>query len=204
MMRHMGRRSLATERRTQVLEATARCLARHGLAGATLERISQESGMSRSHIRYYVGNRDDLLLAVIEWLHERYDLVMAAQVAAAPDDEKLRTALDYLFGMAFVAPGDDNAVIRELLSAGLDNVAVREAMLAGYRHIQATVEVGLAAEFPGCAPARRRSVAYGLFSLALGNAMMADLDLPVAAGGLARVSAEALLAQLAMELAPQG
>ncbi|MER5185782.1 TetR family transcriptional regulator, partial [Streptomyces sp. NPDC002896] len=112
----MGRRSLAVERRQQIIEATTRCLRRHGLAGATLERIAEESGMSRSHIRHYVGNREDLLLAVVRHLHERYDQAFAASVAEAAVDAKLAAVMDYLYGPEFTAPGDDNAVIRELLS----------------------------------------------------------------------------------------
>ena len=60
----MGRRSLAEERRVQILEAAARCIAEHGVEGATQERIAAAAGMSRPHIRHYVGNRGDLLDAV--------------------------------------------------------------------------------------------------------------------------------------------
>lgn len=80
----MGRRSLAAERRQQVLEAASRCLARNGLAGTTLEKIAEESGLSRSHVRHYVGNRDDLLLALVDWVQERDDRAFAAAVEEAP------------------------------------------------------------------------------------------------------------------------
>ncbi|MFB6672104.1 TetR/AcrR family transcriptional regulator [Streptomyces sp. NPDC056390] len=193
----MGRRSLAGERKQQIIEATTRCLRRHGLAGATLERIAEESGMSRSHIRHYIGNREDLLLAVVRHLHERYDQAFAASVDEAAQEAKLAAVMDYLYGPEFTAPGDDNAVIRELLSAGLDSDAVREAMLAGYQYTLEAVEAGIAAEHPDASAARRRAAAYGLLCLALGNAVMADMDLRMASGGLVRVAAEAVVEQLA-------
>ncbi|WP_405539302.1 TetR/AcrR family transcriptional regulator [Streptomyces sp. NBC_00075] len=192
----MGRRSLVAERRQQVLEAASRCLARHGLAGATLEKIAEESGLSRSHIRHYVGNRDDLLLAVVEWVQERDDRAFAAAVEQAPPERRLGVAMDYLFGPWFLGVGDESAVILELIRAGQSDETLREAMMSGYRMMLGAIDSGLAAEFPDSAPAMRRGTAYGLLCLALGNAMMSDLDRALASGGLIRVAGEALVAQL--------
>ncbi|MET7779848.1 MULTISPECIES: TetR/AcrR family transcriptional regulator [Streptomyces] len=192
----MGRRSLVAERRQQVMEAAGRCLVKYGLAGSTLERIAEESGLSRSHIRHYVGNRDDLLLALVDWVQERDDRVFAASVEQAPPEQRLAIALDYLFGPEFASADDESAVIRELLRAGQEDEVLREAMLGGYRLIQSAIDQALAAEFPHSTAAVRRSTAYGLLTLALGNAMMADLDRRLSSGGLVRVAGEALVAQL--------
>ncbi|MEV6701599.1 helix-turn-helix domain-containing protein [Streptomyces sp. NPDC051453] len=192
----MGRRSLAAERRGQVMEAASQCLVKYGLAGTTLERIAEESGLSRSHIRHYVGNRDALLLALVDWVQERDDRVFAATVEQALPEQRLAIALDYLFGPEFASADDETAVIRELLRAGDEDETLREAMLGGYRLIQAAIDQALAAEFPHSTATVRRSTAYGLLALALGNAMMAGLDPRVSSGGLVRVAGEALVAQL--------
>lgn len=196
----MGRRSLVAERRQQVLEAASRCLVKHGLAGSTLERIAEESGLSRSHIRHYVGNRDDLLLALVDWVQERDDRVFAASVAQAPPQERLSIALDYLFGPEFTSADDESTVIRELLRAGQENEALREAMLSGYQLIQSAIDQALATEFPHSTTAMRRSTAYGLLTLALGNSMMGGLDPRLSSGGLARVAGESLVARLGTTL----
>ncbi|MGW2611834.1 TetR/AcrR family transcriptional regulator [Streptomyces mirabilis] len=200
----MGRPSLATERRQQVLEAASRCLARGGLAGATLEKIAEESGLSRSHVRHYVGNRDDLLLALVEWVQERDDRAFATAVEEAPPERRLGVAMDHLFGPWFLSAGDETGVILELIRAGQSDEKLREAIMSGYRLMLGAIDSGLAAEFPASTPAVRRGTAYGLLCLAIGNAVISDLDRPLGSGGLIRVAGEALVAQLGTVTAARG
>jgi AcrR family transcriptional regulator len=192
----VGRPSMATERTEQIMQATARCLQKHGLAGTTLERVSEESGLSRSHVRHYVGNRDDLLRAFANWLYTGYEAEFTGKIAAAPDREKLPIAMDYLFSSGFLPIGDDDTVIRELITAGITDDSIRATLQERYLQAVQAVENALAAEYPAASPGARRSVAYGLWCLALGNSTMAELQLPVASGGLIRTAAEQLLERL--------
>ncbi|MFD1373291.1 TetR/AcrR family transcriptional regulator [Actinoplanes sichuanensis] len=192
----MGRPSMATERTEQIMQATARCLQKHGLAGTTLERVAEESGLSRSHVRHYVGNRDDLLRAFANWLYTGYEAEFTGKIAAAPDREKLPIAMDYLFSSGFLPIGDDDTVIRELITAGITDDSIRATLQERYLQAVQAVEQALAAEYPRASPGARRSVAYGLWCLALGNSTMAELQLPVASGGLIRTAAEQLLERL--------
>ncbi|MDF2581004.1 MAG: TetR/AcrR family transcriptional regulator, partial [Microbacterium sp.] len=43
----MARPSVAEERTRQIVDATIRTIAAHGITGASLERIAEEAGMSR-------------------------------------------------------------------------------------------------------------------------------------------------------------
>ena len=61
----MARPSLKEQRSKQILDAFGRCVARYGVEGATLEKIAEEAGLQRSLLRHNVGNRDDLLDALI-------------------------------------------------------------------------------------------------------------------------------------------
>ena len=51
----MGRKSLANERREQILDAFAIYLRQHGFEGCTLERVAEIAGVQRSIIRHYIG-----------------------------------------------------------------------------------------------------------------------------------------------------
>jgi AcrR family transcriptional regulator len=192
----VGRPSMAAERTEQIMQATARCLQKHGLAGTTLERVAEESGLSRSHVRHYVGNRDDLLRAFANWLYTGYEAEFTGKIAAAPDREKLPIAMDYLFSSGFLPIGDDDTVIRELITAGITDESIRATLQERYLQAVQAVEQALTAEYPGASSGARRSVAYGLWCLALGNSTMAELQLPVASGGLIRTAAEQLLERL--------
>ncbi|BCY12793.1 TetR/AcrR family transcriptional regulator [Actinoplanes sp. L3-i22] len=192
----MGRPSMAAERTEQILQATARCLQKNGLAGTTLERVAEESGLSRSHVRHYVGNRDDLLRRFADWLYTGYEAEFIGRIAGAASRDKLPFAMDYLFSTGFLPISDDDTVIRELITAGIADERIRVTMQAHYTQAIQSVEDALAAEYPASAPAARRSVAYGLWCLAMGNSMMAEMQLPIASGGLVRAAAEALLERL--------
>jgi AcrR family transcriptional regulator len=190
---------MAAERTEQIMQATGRCLQKNGLAGTTLERVAEESGLSRSHVRHYVGNRDDLLRAFANWLYTGYEAEFTGKIATAPDREKLPIAMDYLFSSGFLPIGDDDTVIRELITAGITDEGIRSTLQTRYTQAVQAVEDALAAEYPRSSPGARRSVAYGLWCLALGNSTMAELQLPVASGGLVRTAAEGMLERLAHE-----
>lgn len=192
----MGRPSMATERTEQIMQATARCLQKNGLAGTTLERVAEESGLSRSHVRHYVGNRDDLLRRFADWLYTGYEAEFIGRIAGAESREKLPIAMDYMFSSGFLPISDDDTVIRELITAGIADERIRGTMQGHYTQAIQAVEDALAAEYPAAAPGARRSVAYGLWCLTMGNSMMAEMQLPVASGGLVRAAAEALLERL--------
>ena len=192
----MGRPSMAAERTEQIMQATARCLQKNGLAGTTLERVSEESGLSRSHVRHYVGNRDDLLRKFADWLYTGYRAEFIGRIAAAESREKLPIAMDYLFSSGFLPISDDDTVIRELITAGITDERIRSIMQTQYLRAVAAIDEALAAEYPDAPATKRRSAAYGLWCLALGNSTMAELQLPVANGGLVRTAAETILAQL--------
>ncbi|MBB2944330.1 AcrR family transcriptional regulator [Actinoplanes lutulentus] len=189
----MGRPSMAAERIEQIMQATGHCLRKNGLAGTTLERVSEESGLSRSHVRHYVGNRDDLLRKFAGWLYTGYQAEFIDRVAAAPQREKLAMTMDYLFSTGFLPISDDDTVIRELITAGVADESIRATLQGHYTRAIQTVEDAIAAEHPGAPAGARRSVAYGLWCLAMGNSMMAELQLPVASGGLVRTAAEGML-----------
>lgn len=70
-----------------VLAAAGRCIARHGIDGATLEKVAVESSMSRSHVRHYVGNRADLFAVFRSRILKRYAPPDLAEAQAADLDD---------------------------------------------------------------------------------------------------------------------
>ncbi|NKB64644.1 MAG: TetR family transcriptional regulator [Gammaproteobacteria bacterium] len=61
----MGRPSIKAERTQEILDAYERCVSRFGVEGSTLEKIAEEAGLRRSLLRHYIGNKDDLLEALV-------------------------------------------------------------------------------------------------------------------------------------------
>src|SRR5262245_8524170 len=70
-----ARRTQADRRaRTQsaFLEAAARGLSRHGYSNLNLERVAAEAGYTRGALYHLFAGKEDLALAVVEWVREAW------------------------------------------------------------------------------------------------------------------------------------
>src|SRR5919108_2360519 len=54
-------RDLPETRRQQLIEATARCLARDGLAGTSVRHVAAEAGVSPGLVRHHFAGMQDLI-----------------------------------------------------------------------------------------------------------------------------------------------
>lgn len=62
----MSRFDTVSERRTEIIDATIRVLARDGIAETTTRKIAAEANVNQATLRYYFGSKDDLLFAVLQ------------------------------------------------------------------------------------------------------------------------------------------
>ena len=69
-------RRTQADRRAQtrgaLLEAAARGLSRHGYANLVLERVASEAGYSRGALYHLFESKEDLALAVVEWVERTW------------------------------------------------------------------------------------------------------------------------------------
>lgn len=62
----MGRKSMEKIRTQQLLDAFIACIPENGVDGTSLEKIAEKAGVTRSVIRHYIGNRDELIAELID------------------------------------------------------------------------------------------------------------------------------------------
>ncbi len=98
-------RESADARRADLIEATAACLAEHGLAGTNVRAICAKAGVSPGLLRHYFDGIDDLVAATYQATSDRMDAIFAAAVAGAGADPRARL-LAYLTA-SFRAPVTD-------------------------------------------------------------------------------------------------
>jgi AcrR family transcriptional regulator len=97
----------------QIVDGAREVLARDGLAGATLERISAAAGVSRMTLHRHGLSKRDIVLAIAERLEAEYrDAIWPALVASGSAGERLRLALELLCGVA-----EQNLEVLEALSS---------------------------------------------------------------------------------------
>src|SRR6202011_5830558 len=58
--------------RSALLESTARGLSRYGYANLNLERVASEAGYTRGALYHQFKGKEDLALAVIDWVDETW------------------------------------------------------------------------------------------------------------------------------------
>jgi TetR/AcrR family transcriptional repressor of bet genes len=191
----MGRPSLQAERTCEIVLAASHCIARHGLSGATLELIAKESGFSRGHIRYYVGNRDELIDLVVQNALEPYRNQFAELAERPGGSERVTALLDFLFGEGFQVSGDYrlfNALFQEVQR----DQRLHDQMQVIYRRMQRSIEDTLVESIDGATRPGCRLVAFALLCLTLGITDLALLSIDVDGQAMAHEVADSLVEQL--------
>ncbi|MBB2911015.1 AcrR family transcriptional regulator [Streptosporangium becharense] len=189
----MGRPSLAGQRREQILKAAARSVARYGLAGSTQERIAAAAGMSRSHIRHYLGNRDQLLDALWDHVITPYFTAMHSALADRVPEARLRALVDFLFGPQ-MARNEDDLVIEAFISGAMHDVRLRGRIYDSYSRLEREIAGTIRTAIPDCDSAESLRLAYALICMAFGHSTLAPLPFPVSRHAGVKTLATQLLA----------
>ncbi|MCE7004739.1 TetR/AcrR family transcriptional regulator [Kibdelosporangium philippinense] len=119
------------ERQQQILEAAVRVIARNGVRGLRVEKISAEAGISTALIYYHFGNRAGLLRHTLEFINDRA-AVYTQQVSA----ETPRAELELLLSREL----QDSETVREnstawgeLRASAVFDAALREPLAESTR-----------------------------------------------------------------------
>lgn len=75
----MARSATSEERRTAIIDAAVRVLAREGLTETTTRKIAAEAEVNQAMIGYYFGGKDELLYAVLQEMMRRTGEIAGAQ-----------------------------------------------------------------------------------------------------------------------------
>lgn len=193
----MGRPPKFEERSAEIMQAFEACVLRKGLAAATLADVAEESGLPRSLVRYFMGNRDDM----VDRLIERLMAIAQTRLDAIRDEAgamSVARLLDAIFGEIF-ADDRSNALMGELWYLARTDGHVRERLNGVYAYAIALLADALAREHPDASADGRQAAAYGILSLALGQTALADFGLVLPQGRSLREQAAAILARLETE-----
>lgn len=146
----MGRKSLADERRPQILEAFYRCLTEKGIDGCTLANIAAEANMTTSLISHYFSNKEKLSLELIRWILEMHEEFFFKPIEALDDpDERLDKLLSIYFSDELPSKDYAKAYIAIVYWSAI-NEDVHEAMRkANERYYGAVSRVLLEADRSG-------------------------------------------------------
>ncbi|MCD5347126.1 TetR/AcrR family transcriptional regulator [Agromyces sp. S2-1-8] len=169
-------------------------IAEHGIHGTTLDRIATATGMSRGHVRHFVGNRDKLLLDTATALFADQTGEVGTILPAGTSD--LESALDYLFGPAFNSPDRENAVVLGFVQLSRTDPEIAQVLTSAYTATRVQLADLVASDHPDASPDTCTTAAYGVLTCALGSVFLGDFDADPTRAARSRAAAEALLAAL--------
>lgn len=81
------------ENRTLILEAALHVFSQDGFLGATLDRIAEHAGMSKTNMLYYYRSKDDIYQAVLE---QTLEVWLGAFVEINPDGDPIEELRRYI------------------------------------------------------------------------------------------------------------
>lgn len=62
----MSRSDLASERKTQIINATIECITRYGYSNFSMQDVARVADVSKGIIHYYFLNKEDLMMTVLD------------------------------------------------------------------------------------------------------------------------------------------
>lgn len=174
----MGRPDLSEERTTQILDAFERCVARYGLEGSSLERVAEEANVKRSILRHYVGNRDDLIIALAERVVAKYREHTLIVIKELTEQDRITKLIEFFFPNQSFETAESVLVLEALISAADQYPLIRQLM-SGYIDdlVKVTAEQ-LRQEFPSATRQQCWSVAYGVVCICFNQESLVSLRLP--------------------------
>ncbi|NIB41495.1 TetR/AcrR family transcriptional regulator [Pseudomaricurvus alkylphenolicus] len=183
----MGRPSVKAERTEEILNAFERCVARYGVEGTSLERIAEESGLRRSLLRYYIGNRDEMVEALADRFIARTEGYFRELEAELPEENRIGAMIDHWFTP--YEPEDSTTLVAEALIASAERYPVVQGKLRDwYDRLVGYFAAAISADYPDVDKDRCWMVALGIVSIFFNHDSMGSLGLPSRYG---KASAEA-------------
>ncbi len=191
-----GRKSKAEDRRREIVQAVARCVREHGIGATSVAKFAREAGVPTSLVFHYFGDRDALILALIDYEIEKFDIIRREGLVDAPARDRLDRLLGYFLGGGFYEGFPDDGVIwSEITAISGRNEAVRERLSRMWADWLAEIDDLLAAAYPACEASVRGAVAYGLVCI-VEESYVLRIQGMTGKQEIARQAAGMLLAQL--------
>ena len=192
----MGRPNLTEVRTAEILDAFERCVARFGLEGSSLERVAEEAGMKRSILRHYIGNRDEMIVALAERVVSKYRGAFLEFLGQTSDKNRTKELLSYFFPDKPVESTEHVLVVEALIAAGEQHPDVRQLMFGYVDGLVGDVSKQLRLAFPNASKQQRWGVAYGIVSICFNQESLSPMRLPPKYLKAARACAEVLVESL--------
>lgn len=172
-----GRPSNRDERTQQVMAALVKTVARLGIDGASLSAIANEAGMTRPLVRHHLGNREDMLAALENYVLHRFDRDTEMMLASLPEENAAEALVDFLFSESAGVSGDLVMAFAALTARAGDDHDLRKACRQSVDDFEAAISKILCSQFSNAPEERAKEAAHGIAALYFNTVSLAPLDM---------------------------
>lgn len=124
----MGRKSLADQRRNQIIEAFYRCVVADGFGGASIRTVAAEAGVTPSTLHHYFKDRNEMIEALVHWFTGEIFRRFEETVANLDDPaRRMATGIEFIFSSQMINP-DDSGFFLECCAEARHNPRVRQTI----------------------------------------------------------------------------
>ena len=174
----MARKSVKTQRSKEILEAFERCISKWGLDGASLERIATESAIKRPALRHFIGNRDELIVALVKSMVSEYKFIQSSMTKILrKTDRGPEEMISMLLFQSDLTSPNRILVLMNLYAAAPRYPKVQKELRAWYKNYVNWVADRLLEFKPKADKDLVNTVAAGLIGIAFNYASLAPLEL---------------------------
>lgn len=177
-MAKAGRKSVAAERRAQILAAFRRCAVRSGLERTSLREVAEEAGLPVSNLHHYFKNRDEM---VSELVIQILDGIIADLRTAVQDTKDTQTRLNTIFEFLFSPKTqklEDGSLYYDLWSLAHRSEAVRRTFKAQILNQRRTIAEMFqdADDVDALSASEKKQIANIIIALVEGTFYVLDMD----------------------------
>ena len=170
----MGRKSVAAEKRVQIVEAFCDCIVDLGIDAASMGEVASRVGIDRSTMHYYYKTREALVVEASQHIASFYVDRIVASVSKLNPADKARSLIEFLFGPSF---HDErrSALLDELSTLGNRQPFFQEQVRTVYAKMEEVVLGVFIESLPGAPEKECAELVYAIMALAEGAAVHTSL-----------------------------
>ncbi|TMQ91633.1 TetR/AcrR family transcriptional regulator [Actinomadura soli] len=187
--RRRGRPDMATARRQQIVSAFLALIGERTLASVSLDDVAAASGVQRSVIRHYMGNRAQLVHEAAATLIESYTDLIKVAVGEQPSAPQI---IGHLFSREWGSENDLDRAFDELFHEAARDPVLRDQLHNAYALLADALAQAIRRDRPETPATSAEQIAYQIVCLAEHNTTMQRLGFPAEQAAAARALAHRL------------
>lgn len=160
----MGRKSLATERREDILDAFEQCILERGIEGTSFQHIAQVLGMDRKMISHYFGNREALVDAMIQRINDDFNSNINQVLANLEQSGSVPELVDAFFDQN-TSTEEIEVLWAEISAYATRSEAVRNCLRQSYDKMFKSVGEALKRDYPNAPKKQLQTATYVVATL---------------------------------------